>query len=61
MTNLEKDGEKIAMLARYAFGQADALCSSEHKCTPYHKSWSYLRLFERRARFRLETRSTNKS
>jgi hypothetical protein len=41
------NGEDLLRLARFAFDQADKLCSSEHGCAPYHKTWSFLRLFER--------------
>jgi hypothetical protein len=45
--NVTPNGEDLPALARFAFDQADKLCSSEHGCAPYHKTWSFLRLFER--------------
>ena len=45
--NVTPNGEDLPKLARFAFDQADQLCGSEHGCAPYHKTWSFLRLFER--------------
>lgn len=50
MSNAEKliiAGEDLPKLARFSFDHADALCDAAHGCKPYHKTWSYLRLFER--------------
>jgi SAM-dependent methyltransferase len=50
MSNAEKviiADEDLPKLARFSFDHADALCDVAHGCKPYHKTWSYLRLFER--------------
>ena len=39
--------EDLHALARFSFENADTFCNSENGCNPYHKTWSFLRLFER--------------
>ncbi|WP_420860235.1 class I SAM-dependent methyltransferase [Marivivens marinus] len=38
--------EPLAPLARFAFDWAETLCDANHRCAPYHKMWSMVRLVE---------------
>jgi SAM-dependent methyltransferase len=39
--------EDLSGLAQFSFDHADHYCNEQHGCAPYHKAWSFLRLFER--------------